>query len=81
VPGYEATGWHGIGAPARTPPEVITILNAQVNAALADRTLSARLAEFGIEPFPSSPAEFGKFIASYSEKWTEIIRSANIRAE
>jgi tripartite-type tricarboxylate transporter receptor subunit TctC len=81
VPGYEATGWQGIGAPRDTPQEIIAILNAQVNAALADPTFKARLVELGVEPFPNSPADFGKFIVEYTDKWAKVIRAANIKAE
>jgi tripartite-type tricarboxylate transporter receptor subunit TctC len=81
VPGYEASGWDGIGAPANTPPEIISILNKEVNAALADATFKARLADLGADPFANSPAEFGKFIAEYIEKWGKVIRAANIKAE
>src|SRR6516165_4512894 len=66
VPGYEASGWNGIGAPANTPPEVVEILNREVNAALADSSFRARLTDLGWEPFASSPAEFGKFIIEYT---------------
>ena len=81
VPGYEATGWQGIGAPRDTPQEIIAILNTQVNAALADSTFKARLVELGVEPFPNSPADFGKFIVEYTNKWAKVIRAANIKAE
>jgi len=81
VPGYEATGWTGIGVPAQTPPEFIAILNSQVNAALADPTFKARVGELGMQPFISSPAEFGKFNADYTEKWAKVIRAAGIKAE
>jgi tripartite-type tricarboxylate transporter receptor subunit TctC len=81
VPGYEASGWDGIGAPANTPPEIVSILNKEVNAALADATFKARLADLGADPFANSPAEFGKFIGEYIEKWAKVIRAANIKAE
>jgi tripartite-type tricarboxylate transporter receptor subunit TctC len=81
VPGYEASGWDGIGAPANTPPEIVSILNKEVNAALADATFKARLADLGADPFANSPAGFGKFIAEYIEKWGKVIRAANIKAE
>jgi tripartite-type tricarboxylate transporter receptor subunit TctC len=81
VPGYEASGWDGIGGPANTPPEIISILNKEVNAALADATFKARLADLGADPFANSPAGFGKFIAEYIEKWGKVIRAANIKAE
>ncbi len=81
VPGYEASGWDGIGGPANTPPEIVAKLNKEVNAALADPTFKARIADLGADSFASSPAEFGKFIAEYTEKWGKVIRAANIKAE
>ncbi len=81
VPGYEAAAWLGIGAPANTPPDIVATLNKQVNAALADATFKARLADLGMEPFASSPAEFGKFIAEYTERWGKVIREAGIKPE
>jgi tripartite-type tricarboxylate transporter receptor subunit TctC len=81
VPGYEATGWTGIGAPAKTPPEIVATLNRHVNAALADAAFKAELAKLGLEPFPSTPPEFGKLIGEHTEKWGKIIRTAGIKAE
>jgi tripartite-type tricarboxylate transporter receptor subunit TctC len=81
VPGYEATNWEGLGAPANTPPEIIAIVNGQVNAALADATFKARLTDLGGAPFASSPADFGKYIVEYTEKWSKVIRAAGIRVE
>ena len=81
VPGYEAISWVGIGAPANMPAEILAILNKQTNAALADPTFKARLADLGAEPFASSPTEFSKFIAEYTEKWSKAIRTAGIRAQ
>jgi tripartite-type tricarboxylate transporter receptor subunit TctC len=81
VPGYEGTGWVGICAPAKTPPDVIAILNKEVNAVLADPAFKARLEELGAEPFARSPAEFGAFIAEFTEKWGKLIRAAGIKGE
>jgi tripartite-type tricarboxylate transporter receptor subunit TctC len=81
VPGFEASGWDGIGAPARTAPDIILILNKEINAALADPAFRSRLTDLGTEPYASSPAEFGKFIDEYIEKWGKVIRAAAIRAE
>ena len=81
VSGYETAGWVGLGAPANTLPEIIAILNKQVNAALSDPTFKARLVDLGEEPFPNSSAEFGKFVAEYTEKWGKVIRAANIKPE
>jgi tripartite-type tricarboxylate transporter receptor subunit TctC len=81
VPGYEATGWEGLGAPKNTPSEVIDILNREVNAGLTDPAFKQRLAEVGAEPFASSSPAFGKFIAEYTEKWGKVIRAAGIKAD
>ena len=81
VPGYEATDWTGIGAPARTPAEIVTLLNGEINAALADPAFIARLAALGVEPFASTPAEFARFIAAYTATWGEVIRAAHLKPE
>jgi tripartite-type tricarboxylate transporter receptor subunit TctC len=81
VPGYEATQWFGIGAPNKTPAEIIDKLNKEINAGLADPTLKARLADLGGTPLSVSPADFGKLIADETEKWGKVIRAANIKAE
>jgi len=81
VPGYEAISWNGIGAPKNTPPEIIEILNKEVNASLADATFTARLADLGLAPFPSSTAEFAKFVPEYTDRWAKVIRGAGIKAE
>jgi tripartite-type tricarboxylate transporter receptor subunit TctC len=81
IPGYEASGWNGICAPRNTPAAVIQTLNAAINAGLADAKLKARLADLGATPLGGSSAAFGKLIASETEKWSKIIRAANIRLE
>jgi tripartite-type tricarboxylate transporter receptor subunit TctC len=81
VPGYEASGWIGLGAPANAAPEIVAILNKEVNGALADAAFKARLTDLGSEPFPSSPAEFSKLIVNETEKWAKVIRTAGIKAE
>jgi tripartite-type tricarboxylate transporter receptor subunit TctC len=79
VPGYAADGWQGIAAPANTPVEIIDKLNKQVNLALADPKFAARIADLGGVPFVTSPSEFRNFIAEFTAKWSDIIRSADIR--
>jgi len=79
VPGYEAIAWYGIGAPQKTPADIIERLNKETNAGLADAQLSARLVNLGIEPLSMTPAEFGKFIADETEKWGKVIRTAGIK--
>jgi tripartite-type tricarboxylate transporter receptor subunit TctC len=81
VSGYEASAFVGIGGPRNTPAEIIDILNKEINAALADHKIKARLADLGGVALPGSPAEFGKLIADETEKWAKVIRAANIKAE
>jgi tripartite-type tricarboxylate transporter receptor subunit TctC len=81
VPGYEASIWYGIGAPRDTPAEVVARLNREINAAVADPEVKARLAGLGTDPMPMTPAESGRFVAAEVEKWANVIRAANIKAE
>jgi tripartite-type tricarboxylate transporter receptor subunit TctC len=81
VPGYEASQWYGIGAPKSTPPEIVARLNQEINAALADSRLQARLADLGGIPTPMTSAEFGKFVADETEKWGKVIRAGNIKPD
>jgi tripartite-type tricarboxylate transporter receptor subunit TctC len=81
VKGYEAAGWVGLGAPAKTPPEIIAVLNTQVNAALADPAFKARLADLALGPFVSSQADFAKYIVDFTEKWRKVIHANNIKPE
>ena len=81
VPGYEASGWEGIGAPKNTPPGIIDKLNKEVNAVLADAKMKADLANLGDVATPMSPADFGKFVIEEAEKWSKVIRAANIKPE
>jgi tripartite-type tricarboxylate transporter receptor subunit TctC len=81
LPGFEASVYYGIGAPRNTPPEIVERLNKEINAGLADSKLKARLTELGGMSLPGSPVEFGKLIASETEKWAKVIKSANIKAE
>jgi tripartite-type tricarboxylate transporter receptor subunit TctC len=81
LPGYEASGWYGIGAPKGTPGEIVGIVNGAINAALADAKVKARLADLGVTPMPTTPAEFGTFVAAETTKWAKVIHTANIKAE
>jgi tripartite-type tricarboxylate transporter receptor subunit TctC len=81
VPGYAVTGWLGVGAPTGTSPEIIERLNREVNAALADPAVRARLAELGSEPLPGSPGEFAKLVAEETEKWSKVVKFAGLKAE
>jgi tripartite-type tricarboxylate transporter receptor subunit TctC len=79
VPGYEASGWLGIGAPRNTPAEIIDKLNREISAAVADHKIKTRLAELGGAPLLLSAADFGKLIAEETDKWGKVIRTANIK--
>ena len=81
VPGYAVTGWLGVGAPKGTPPEIIERLNREVNAALADPAVRARMAELGSEPLPGSPVEFAKLVAEETEKWSKVVKFAGLKAD
>jgi tripartite-type tricarboxylate transporter receptor subunit TctC len=81
VKGYEGTDWTGIGGAAGIPLEVIATLNKTVNATLADPVFVGKLADLGVDPFPSTPSDFGKFIADYTAQWAKIIRAAGLKVE
>ena len=81
VPGYEGSGWAGVGAPKATPADIVDTLNKDINAVLADAAVQARMAALGVEPVAMTPAEFGKLIADAAEKWAKVIKFANIKAE
>jgi tripartite-type tricarboxylate transporter receptor subunit TctC len=81
VPGYEASAWYGVGAPKDTPAEVIDKLNNEINAGAADPLIKARLAGLGVDPMSMTSAAFGKLIADETEKWGNVIRALNIKAE
>ena len=81
VPGYEASGFAGIGVPKGTPAEIIDMLNKELNAGLADPKIKGRIVELGGTVIGGTPAEFGKIIAEATEKWAKVIKFAGIKAE
>ncbi len=81
VPGYEASAWYGIGAPKGTPAEIVSRLNAEINAGLADPKLKERMTQLGSVPFPGSPSDFARHLAAETEKWAKVIRAANIKPQ
>ena len=81
VPGYEASGWFGVGAPRATPVEIVDKLNKEINAGLADPKTKTHLADLGGVALPGSPAEFGKLIADETEKWAKAIKFAGIKPQ
>jgi len=81
VIGYEANGWYGIVAPRNTPAGIVGRLHSEINAVIADPKVKDRLADLGATVFASSSADFGKFIAEDIDKWSKVIRAANIKPE
>jgi tripartite-type tricarboxylate transporter receptor subunit TctC len=81
IPGFEASSWFGVAAPKGTPPEIVALLNREINAGFADPTIKARLADMGGMPLAGSAADWGKLIADETEKWGKVIRAAGIKAE
>jgi tripartite-type tricarboxylate transporter receptor subunit TctC len=81
VPGYEASGFAGIGAPRGTPPEIIELLNKEMNAGLADPAIKARLGEIGSLVLGGTPAEFATILSEATAKWAKVIQFAGIKAE
>ena len=81
VPGYEAYVWDAVGAPAKTPAEIIEQLNKEINAVLSDPAIKAQFAGLGAEPMLMTPAEFGTYIASEIEKWGKVVKTARIKVD
>jgi tripartite-type tricarboxylate transporter receptor subunit TctC len=81
VPGFETSGWSGIGVPKNTPVEIVERLNKEINAGLADPRIMARLADQGSEVRAGTPSDFGKFISEDAEKWAKVIKFAGIKPD
>jgi tripartite-type tricarboxylate transporter receptor subunit TctC len=81
LPGFEASNWFGVAAPRHTPPEITDKLNREINIVLAESDMKARFAELGATALFGSPAEFGRLIAAESERWSKVIRAANIKMD
>jgi tripartite-type tricarboxylate transporter receptor subunit TctC len=81
LPGFEASAWGGVGVRRGTPDEIVSKLNNEINAALADPKIKARFADLGASVAPGSPADFGKFLVEETEKWGKVIRAANIKPQ
>jgi tripartite-type tricarboxylate transporter receptor subunit TctC len=81
VPGYESSAWWGVGAPGKTPAEIVAKLNQEINAGLADPKMKARLADLGGTALTGSPADFGRLIADETEKWGKVAKFAGIKPE
>jgi tripartite-type tricarboxylate transporter receptor subunit TctC len=81
VPGYESSSWLGIGAPRGTPREIIATLNREINAGLENRSVKARLRELGSAPMVVTPAQFGAFLTSETEKWGKVVRASGVKPD
>ena len=81
VPGYEASGWIGVGTPKATPAEIVDNLDKEINAALADPKIRGHISDLGSRVFASSPAEFTNFIAAETEKWGRVVKFARIKPQ
>jgi tripartite-type tricarboxylate transporter receptor subunit TctC len=81
VPGYEASALFGMGAPKKTPPEIIAKLNAEVNAVLADPAVKAKLIDLGGDPLIGTPEAFGKMMAAETDKWEKVVKAAGLKVE
>ena len=81
VPDFESSQWYGMSTPKGTPPDIIDKLNKEINAALADAKMKARIADLGGSVLTGSPTDFGELIVADTEKWAKVIRAANIKAE
>jgi tripartite-type tricarboxylate transporter receptor subunit TctC len=81
IPGYEASGWAGVGAPKQTPPEIIALLNRETNAALQSPAIKARYAELGVVVLGDTPEGFAKFVSGEPEKWAKVLRFAGTKPE
>jgi tripartite-type tricarboxylate transporter receptor subunit TctC len=81
VPGYEVTGWLGIGAPKGTPAQIVQQLNREIVAVLNEPAVKAKMAEFNSDPVVSTPEEFAKFAAEDAEKWGTVVKAAGIKMD
>jgi tripartite-type tricarboxylate transporter receptor subunit TctC len=81
LPGYEASGWYGIGVPKATPVKIVDELNRAINTGLADSELKARIATMGATVFSSSSADYGKLLAEETKKWAKVIKFAGMKPD
>jgi tripartite-type tricarboxylate transporter receptor subunit TctC len=81
VPGYDASGYFGFGAPKSTPADIIDKLNKEIKASVVDPPVKEKLVTLGIEPMQLTPAEYGKLIADETEKWAKVVKAAGMKME
>ena len=80
LPGFDATAWDGVCAPAGTPAAIVEVLSSNITAGLADPQLKAPIKDLGGETVPMASAEFGKFLADETEKWAKVVKFAGLKA-
>jgi tripartite-type tricarboxylate transporter receptor subunit TctC len=81
LPGYRANAWSGLCAPKGTPPEIIALLNKEVNLAMADPKIKERVASLGGVALPGSPEDYGRTIAADTEKWAKVVQFSGARVD
>ena len=81
LPGYEASQWYGIGVPKNTPSAIVDKLNKEINVALADSNMKARLADLGGTVLAGTADDFGKLIADETEKWGKVVKFSGAKAD
>ncbi|HUI15165.1 MAG TPA: tripartite tricarboxylate transporter substrate binding protein [Xanthobacteraceae bacterium] len=81
LPGYEGSGWAGVGAPRGTPAAIVDTLNKNINAVIADPAFKAHAVAIGAVPEPMTPSQFGNLIADAARKWAKVIAFANIKVD
>jgi tripartite-type tricarboxylate transporter receptor subunit TctC len=81
LPGYEVSVWWGLVAPAKAPPDVVRLLNAETNMALANPAIASKLAELGVVVTPGTPDQFAAFITAQTELWAAVVKSAGIKPD
>jgi tripartite-type tricarboxylate transporter receptor subunit TctC len=81
VPGYDADGWFGLGAPKGTPATIVETLRKAINAGIADPAMQAKFADIGAAAMPTTLDEFKKIIADETDKWGKVVRTAGLKAE
>jgi tripartite-type tricarboxylate transporter receptor subunit TctC len=81
IPGYEVTGWYGLGAPKATPAETVAVLNKAVNASLAEPAIASRMRELGAEPMIMSPSELDAFVAADTARWAKAVKFSGAKVD
>ena len=81
IPGYSASNWYGMAAPAKTPRPVVMRLNEEIRATMASPDLAERFIALGLEPATSSPEEFSAFVKSEVDKWAKVVKASGLRPD